>query len=92
MLTLPLYSSLLLYATFLLGVLGFFIVNIGNLARTGTFTFISFLATFFFLTAAALIVWGTWQLLQNIDWQQPVTLWNSGWISALLGKIFPASL
>ena len=88
LITIPLYSLLGLYGLFLLAVGVFFIVNILNLARTGTFTMLSFWATFLFLSLSILIVWTTWHFLQGVNWQEPITIWNRAWIGRLLGSVF----
>ncbi len=87
MISIPLYLPLFVYLFFLLIFVVFFLVNVWHLAETGTFTFVSFLATFFCLALTTLALWATWQLLQNVGWQEPVTLWNSAW----LGSIFSVS-
>lgn len=83
MITIPLYTFLFAFLFFLLFFLGFFLVNVGHLFRTGTFTLVSFISTFFFLALSALVLWGLWYTLQGIDWQMPVTLWSSGWNSGV---------
>ncbi len=88
MLILPLSTLLFIYAFFALLDVGFFIMNISNLIRTGTFTLPSFFATFLFLSGSVLIVWATWYFLQETDWQQTITVWNNLWINQLLGTIF----
>ncbi|MSU75403.1 MAG: hypothetical protein EXS55_02740 [Candidatus Magasanikbacteria bacterium] len=72
MIIVPLYAFLIIYGVFLLACAGFFVVNVGNLVRTGTFTFASLLATFLFLSCTAIVVWGTWHTLQAVDWAQPI--------------------
>lgn len=85
MLTIPLYIFLFIYFGFLLFCLFFVAVDIGNLFRTGTFTLASFFATFLFLAFVAIVIWATYTLLVDIDWQQPVLLWNNAWF----GSTFP---
>lgn len=76
--TIPFYSVLFVYGFFLLTFATFTLFNIGHLARTGTFTFASFLVTFLFLAAAAIIIWTTWSLLPDVDWTMPTPIWNAG--------------
>lgn len=79
MVNIPLYIFLFIYFFFLLTFVAFFLVNIGHLVRTGTFTLASFLVTFGFLAFTAIVSWFTWILLAGTDWQQPLTVWDSGW-------------
>ncbi|MBI2444573.1 MAG: hypothetical protein HYV42_05040 [Candidatus Magasanikbacteria bacterium] len=86
MITLPLYIFLFVYLGFLLFFAVFFAINVGHFSHTGTFTLGSFLATFLLLAATAIILWSTWWLLQGVDWQQPLPIWNNAW----LGNVFPS--
>ena len=70
MIIIPLYALLVVYGLFLLACLGFFAVNVGNVIRSGTFTFANFLATFLFISGVAIVVWFTWYALQGVDWTQ----------------------
>lgn len=72
MILIPLYALLIVYAVFLLACAGFFVVNVGNVVRSGTFTFASFLATFLFMAGVAVVVWFTWYTLQGVDWTQSI--------------------
>jgi hypothetical protein len=42
---------------------------------------VSFVATFFVSALSVIVLFFTWQFLQNADWQQPITVWNNEWIS-----------
>lgn len=83
MLSIPLYSLLIAYAIFLLIFFTFFIINLLHIILTGTTTFNSFLATFIIIALTVLTIFGTWYFLQNTDWQQPLTVFDTGWISSL---------
>ncbi|MCX6779794.1 MAG: hypothetical protein NT034_01285 [Candidatus Magasanikbacteria bacterium] len=84
MITIPLYVILFIYFAFLVifGIFSF--VNLGHIYHSGALTFVSFIFTIFI----ALFVIGnfilTFNLLIGTDWQQPVTVWNSAWISNTL--------
>lgn len=82
--TIPFYSVLFVYGFFLLTFAAFALFNIGHLVQTGTFTFASFLVTFLFLAATAVIIWTTWNLLPDIDWTVPAPIWNAGWLRDFL--------
>ncbi len=81
MISIPLYPFLFAYGFFLLAAAAFFFVNIGHLVHTGTLTFASFFATFLFLAACVVVLWFTWQLTLNVNWQQMFPIWNSAWVS-----------
>ena len=76
MITIPLYTILFAYLLFLLIFVIFFLVNAGHLAHTGTFTFVSFTATFLFMALAVVILWLTWYLLSGVNWQEPLITLN----------------
>ncbi|MBI5729164.1 MAG: hypothetical protein HY983_02910 [Candidatus Magasanikbacteria bacterium] len=80
MVTIPFYSVLFVYGFFLLTFTTFALFNIGHLVRTGTFTLASFFVTFLFLSATAIILWFTWNLLSGVDWTMPVPIWNAEWL------------
>lgn len=76
----PLYVFLFIYLGFLLFFTVFIFINFTHLFHTGTFTLASFLVSFFFLAYTAIVLWGTWNFLQTVDWQQPVVIWNNAWL------------
>lgn len=80
MVTVPFYSLLFIYGFFLLGFSVFFLINLGHLVRTGTFTFASFFVTFTYIIFVAVALWTTWSLLQGVNWQEPITLWDKNWL------------
>ncbi|MDD2758463.1 MAG: hypothetical protein PHD72_03790 [Patescibacteria group bacterium] len=84
MLTLPLYVFLIIYFVFLFFFGLFFLINIAHLYQTAALTVASFIVTLIMLAAIAIIIWATWYLLQNTDWTQTVTLFDSSWFSGLL--------
>lgn len=92
MVTIPLYFILFGYLFFLFVTLLFFGFNTANLIRTGTFTLLSFWATFWFLGLSVLTVWVTWYLLQTTVWETPLTIWDNAWFPKLLEKIFTVTL
>jgi len=79
MLSVPLYSLLVIYALFLIVFIVFFAVNFFHILLTGTNSFSSFLVTIFVITVSALIIFVTWDLLQGTDWTQPVIIWGGSW-------------
>ncbi len=88
MITIPLFGLLIIYAV-ALAILGvFFVINFFHIILTGTNSFSSFLVTLFTLAFSSLIIFGTWYLLQNTDWTQQITIWNSSWLEGLSGNSF----
>ncbi len=86
MITIPLYSLLVIYAVFLIVFVIFFAINFFHIILTGTTSFSSFLVTLFVTAFFALIIFGTWYLLQSTDWTQQITIWNSSWLGGLPGQ------
>lgn len=86
MVTVPLYVFLFLYFGFLLFFATFLVIGFSQLVHTGAFTLASFLVSFFFLAYTAVVLWGTAGLLAGLDWQQPVTVWNSAWLGNVFSK------
>lgn len=86
LITLPVYTLLFLYLIFLTIFAIFSIVNVYHVVVTGTFTLASFFITFFVSVLTVITLYFTWHLLKDIDWQQPMTLFNSDWIT----DVFPS--
>jgi hypothetical protein len=83
MVTLPLYIFLFIYFGFLAVFTIFSLINFYHILTTGTFTFNSFVITFFVFALTVLTLYFTYSLLANIDWQTEITLFNSNWITNL---------
>jgi len=79
MLTVPLYIFLFIYLLFLCVFTILSLINLYHIVSTGTFTFVSFIMTFFTFVATVLTLYFTWHLLSGIDWQQPLTLFDGSW-------------
>lgn len=84
MLTIPLYSFLILYFIFLIIFFIFSLINVAHITSTGSLTLASFLVTFIVGALCALIFYGAWYFLQGVYWQTPITIWNTDWISSIL--------
>ncbi len=76
MVIVPFYLFLALYAGFLFVCGIFFAINLLHLVHTGTLTTIALLVSALIFGAVALILLGTWQLLPDIGWSEPITLFN----------------
>lgn len=81
MISVPIYIFLFIYFAFLAVFVFYSLVNIYHLVSTGALTMVSFVATFFVSALSVIVLFFTWQFLQNADWQQPITIWNNEWIS-----------
>lgn len=66
----PLYSLLFVYILFLTIFSVFLLINLYHILMTGSITIVSFFASFFVFFGAFLILYLTWYLLQDINWQQ----------------------
>lgn len=86
MITIPLYYALFAYFFFLALFSLLFLVNIGHLARTGTFTLLSFFVTLLFTAITIFTLWVTWKLLAGTNWQTPITVWNNAWLGNTFGS------
>jgi hypothetical protein len=85
--SIPLYLFLFLYFIILAIFVGFVIINFYHIIGSGTFTFVSFLFTFITAAATVALLYETFILLQGIDWQQTITIFDPTWITGL----FPTS-
>jgi len=81
--TLPLSIFLLIYALLLAGLVFFALLNIVHLVRTGSLTMASFIATLAVMILLAFTLYGTWFLLQDTNWTQPLNIFNSDWLGGL---------
>lgn len=80
MISIPISFFLIIYFILLVVLAVFFMINFFHIILTGTTSFSSFLVTLFVTAFFALIIFGTWYLLQNTDWTQPITIWNNNWL------------
>lgn len=80
----PLYSFLFAYFAFLAIFLIFIAINFYHIFSSGTLTMINFFVTIFVLGVAIFGLFGTHQLLVDTDWQQPITIFNSAWITGVI--------
>ena len=83
MITIPLYSLLIIYGIFLIVFLTFFFINFGHILATGTNTLGSFIITFIIMALAVLTLFGTWYYLRGTNWQQSITVLNLEFITNL---------
>ncbi len=84
MITIPLYIILFIYLAYLAVLMIFYYINLSHLIHNGALTIISFSITIFIIFLNATALFFTYALLNSVDWQQPLTLWNSSWITNAL--------
>lgn len=80
-LIIPLFYFLIAYFVFLGIFVIFSIINLAHLHQTGAMTFISFLMTLLVSALVVVTFFFTYTLLAQTNWQTPVTLFNSAWIT-----------
>lgn len=83
MITVPLYTTLFLYMLFLAIFAIFVIINFYHIIISGSFTLTAFTISFFTFVLTVLTLYFTVRLLQGVDWQQPLTLFNIEWFGIL---------
>lgn len=79
MFTVPIYVFLFAYFIFLALFTFFSIVNIAHMFHTGALTFVSFSVTIIITLVTFFIFYTTWWLLQTVDWQQTITIFDKAW-------------
>ncbi len=77
MISIPLYIFLAIYALFLLVFIFFFFANFFHLFHTGGTTHLSFIVSVMLMALAALVIFATWYLVRNVDWQQTLDIGGS---------------
>ncbi|NIV98413.1 hypothetical protein GWN26_04355 [Candidatus Saccharibacteria bacterium] len=78
MITAPLYVLLILYAIFLLGFAFFSLFAVYHLIKFGFRTLGNFLMIFIFLGMCVIVLFVSWQYINQIDWLQNVVLFEYG--------------
>ena len=86
MITIPLYVILFIYLAYLVVVGVFTFINFSHLFHSGSLTLVSFSVTLLVAALAAATLFFTFIFLSEVDWQQPLTLWNNEWISNTLNS------
>ena len=79
MIAIPLYIFLFLYLLFLCVFLIFALINFYHIVMTASFTFASFIISFFVFVLTILTLYFTWQLMADIEWQRQVILFDPTW-------------
>lgn len=84
MVTIPLYTLLFIYILYLAIFMTFSVINFYHIVTSGSFTTASFTISFFVFALTILTLYFTWFLLQYVNWQQPITLFNLDWLPDIL--------
>lgn len=66
----PLYNLLFIYLLFLTIFSIFALINFYHIVMTASLTATSFFASFFMFIVSVLVIYITWWLLQDVNWQQ----------------------
>lgn len=86
MIIIPLYIILLIYLAYLIVISVFAFINFSHLFHSGSLTTISLFVTLLMAALVAITLFFTFIFLNEVDWQQPLTLWNNEWISSTLNS------
>lgn len=81
MVTVPLYTFFFLYLAFLVIFAIFSFVNIMHIIATSSYTLTSLIFTLATLIMTLFIFFTTWQLLQGVDWQLTVKIFDTSWFT-----------
>ncbi len=79
MITIPLYTLLIVYVLALLIILLFIWINILHIFQGGALTLASLISTIAVLALIVFTLFGTWLLLRNTNWQQSIQIFDSSW-------------
>lgn len=74
MISIPLYIFLIIYFVFLFVFTIFFLINLLHIVLTGTTTFAGFVVTLLVICLSLFVIFETWNILQNMDWSQPIII------------------
>ena len=66
------YTILFIYVIFLAVFAVLLLINLYHIIMTASLSLISFFTSLFFITLTILILYATWWLAQDINWQQPL--------------------
>lgn len=81
MLTVPLYSLLIGYLVFLAFFTILMTINFYHIIISGSFTFTTFIISFFCIVLTLLTLYFTFIQLQNVAWNTPITVFNLEWFT-----------
>ncbi len=76
MISIPLSIIFIIYLVLLILILGLFFIVMHHLTSTGTFTLVSFVVTFIVSALLIYILYGTWVVAIEIDWNGVFVLFD----------------
>ena len=79
--SLPLYVFLFLFFGFLVIFTIFVLVALYRLFETAALTLTSLFVTILVFAVSALTLFAVWYLLQDVNWQTQITIFDSSWIT-----------
>jgi len=82
-LSLPIYIFLFAFFGFIAIFLIFIFIGLYRLFETASLTLTSLAVTILVFTVSSLSFFITWYLLQDINWQTQITIFDSSWITHL---------
>lgn len=83
MIEIPLYYFFFGYALFVLVFVIFYFIILYHIVQSASFTFASFLTSFFIVASTVLIFYATFGLLSDVDWQTIVLSIDVGFQQSL---------
>ncbi|PIR03069.1 MAG: hypothetical protein COV60_02340 [Candidatus Magasanikbacteria bacterium CG11_big_fil_rev_8_21_14_0_20_43_7] len=84
----PLYIFLFVYLIFIAVFLAFSIINFYHIVVAASFTIVSFTISFFIFALTLLTLYLTYTLLVDINWQQTLLVFDTGWFTGPSGTSF----
>lgn len=82
-LSLPLYIFLFAFFGFLIIFLIFIFIGLYRLFETAALNLTSLALTILVFSVSALSLFATWYLLQDVNWQTQITIFDSSWITGI---------
>jgi len=80
---LPLYVFLFLFFGFLVIFAIFFLIDLYHLFETSSLTLTSLFITILVMAVSVITLFAVWYLLQDVDWQTQITIFDSSWITGV---------
>ncbi|MDO9509834.1 MAG: hypothetical protein Q7J14_00935 [Candidatus Magasanikbacteria bacterium] len=81
LINLPLYIFLFLFFGFLVIFLIFLFINLYHIFETSSLTLASLTVVILIFAVSAFTLFTTWYLLQDVNWQTQITIFDSSWIT-----------
>ncbi len=82
--TIPLYIFLFIYFGFLIIFFTFVGINFWHILKSGTLTTTNFVVSILAAAATVVVLTETYYLLNDVNWQQTITLFDLSWFASAL--------